>query len=111
MAKAVSPAEAVELARRANEARVEAIRLLAEKRQTVADARDEQQRRLDEVKRETDAQVADAERDDVRAYSAALASGWSADELRKIGFDEPDKKARVRRRSRSAQSAAAAAQE
>ncbi|MDZ8276308.1 hypothetical protein R2Q81_10155 [Microbacterium aquimaris] len=40
-----------------------------------------------------------AEREDVRAYSAALSAGWSAEELRKIGFSEPDKKARTRRRS------------
>jgi len=30
---------------------------------------------------------------------AAIAGGWSTDELRKIGLAEPEKKARVRRRA------------
>jgi len=42
--------------------------------------------------------VGAAERDDVRLYSAATKAGWTADELRKIGFDEPDKQRRVARR-------------
>ena len=39
------------------------------------------------------------EGDDVKAYRAALTDGWSADELRKLGLDEPEKKQRVRRRA------------
>ena len=35
----------------------------------------------------------------VKAYNAAVSAGWSADELRKIGFPEPDKKARAKRRA------------
>ena len=35
----------------------------------------------------------------IRAYNAAQSAGWSADELRKIGLPEPEKKARVRRRA------------
>jgi hypothetical protein len=44
-------------------------------------------------------QIAAAEAADVKAYRAALSDGWSADELRKLGLDEPDKKQRVRRRA------------
>jgi hypothetical protein len=44
-------------------------------------------------------QIAAAEAEDVKAYRAALSDGWSADELRKLGLDEPEKKQRVRRRA------------
>ena len=49
----------------------------------------------------------DAEREHVKAYNAAAAAGWTAEELRKIGFAEPDKKARVRRRATRKPAAAA----
>lgn len=52
---------------------------------------------LDELRE----QIADAEAADVKAYRAALSDGWSADELHKLGLDEPDKKQRVRRRAAS----------
>lgn len=32
-------------------------------------------------------------------HEQAVSAGWSADELRKIGFAEPDKKARTRKRA------------
>lgn len=43
--------------------------------------------------------LAAAESEDTRAYRAALNDGWSADELKKLGVDEPAKQARVRRRA------------
>lgn len=101
MVKVLSPEEAVERARRAQEGRIDAIRGLAEARQATADVTEEVAQKLADVKRETDAQLADAERADVRAYNAAIAAGWSGDELRKVGFDEPEKKKRVARRSRA----------
>jgi hypothetical protein len=103
MARGPSTEEAVQRAQRAQEARIDAVRVLAEARQSTFDANEQAARKLAEVKRETDAQIADAERADVRAYNAAVASGWSVDELRKIGFDEPEKKKRVARRSRAAE--------
>ena len=45
------------------------------------------------------AQVAAAEATDVRAYRAALADGWTAEDLRKLGLDEPAKSQRVQRRA------------
>ena len=60
------------------------VRTLVKARQHLAELREE---------------VATAERDDVRLYAAAIAGGWSTDELRKIGLAEPEKKARVRRRA------------
>lgn len=53
-------------------------------------------------------QVAQAEREDVRLYSAALADGWTTDELRRLGLGEPEKKARVRRRAAQKRTAGAA---
>lgn len=44
-------------------------------------------------------QLGAAELADVKAYRAALSDGWSAEELRKLGLDEPAKKQRVRRRT------------
>lgn len=46
-------------------------------------------------------QLADAEREDVTLYRAALRDGWTADELRELGIGEPAKKARVNRRRTS----------
>ena len=109
MVKVLSPEEAVERARRAQEGRIDAIRGLAEARQATADAAEDAARKLADVKRETDALIAEAERADVRAYNAAMAAGWSADELRKVGFDEPEKKKRVARRSRVPKASIAAA--
>ena len=51
-----------------------------------------------------------AEREDIRLYSAATKAGWSADELRKIGFDQPAKSRRVTQRRRQNNVAAAAAE-
>lgn len=72
---------------------------VAEARQAVTDVREETARELAELQARITDRVSAAERDDVRAWNAALSAGWSADELRKIGFSEPDKKARTRRRS------------
>lgn len=44
-------------------------------------------------------QMADAEREHARLYTAALNDGWTATELKTIGLAEPDKTARVKRRA------------
>ncbi|MBF4636202.1 hypothetical protein ITJ38_17465 [Agreia pratensis] len=98
MAKELSVEEAVQRAQQLQEDRIGAIRGLAQGRQSLADTRDEAGRKLAEVERETAELVAAAEREDSRLYAAALAAGWSAEELRKVGYQEPDKKARVRKR-------------
>lgn len=54
--------------------------------------------RLAQLERENAEQIGAAERDDVGLYSAATKAGWSADELRKIGFDAPAKSRRVARK-------------
>ena len=46
--------------------------------------------------------ISAAERDDIRLYGAATKAGWSADELRKIGFDAPAKTRRVARKRATA---------
>ncbi|CAM5538551.1 hypothetical protein [Leifsonia shinshuensis] len=101
MTKVLSPEEAVARAQRAQEGRIDAIRTLAEARQNSADVANEVARKLAEVKATTDAQLTEAERTDLRAYNAAIAAGWSVDDLRKVGFDEPEKKKRIARRSRA----------
>jgi hypothetical protein len=72
--------------------RINSVRALVTARQALDDLRE---------------QIAAAEAEDVQAYRAALSDGWSADELRKLGLDEPEKKQRVRRRSTSRKSPAA----
>ena len=99
MAKTLSVDEALERAQRAQEARMGAIRAVAEARQIVVDVREETDRELAEFQRRIADRVATAEREDVRAFNAALSAGWTVDELRKIGFPEPDKKVRTRRRA------------
>ena len=98
MAKEPSVEEAIEAANRIQADRITAIRRVGEARQNLADVREAAARRLAEVERENAEQIAAAEREDVKQYNAAQAAGWSADELRKIGYPEPDKKARVRKR-------------
>ena len=74
--------------------RIESVRVRAKGRQGRADLRE---------------QVAEAEREDVRRYGAALSAGWTPEELHKIGYTEPDKVARVRRRATSPRTSSAAA--
>ncbi|WP_344298086.1 hypothetical protein [Agromyces neolithicus] len=99
MAKTLSKDELVERARAFEADRINAIHVLADAHQNITNVREAAERELAEVARQTAARVADAEGDEVRAYSAAIAAGWTPDALRKIGFGEPDKKARVRRKS------------
>lgn len=98
MAKELSVEEAIERAQRIQEGRIGTIRGLAEARQNLADVRESVVTRLAEVERETAEQVAAAEREDVKQYGAAQAAGWSVEELRKVGYAEPAKKVRVRKR-------------
>lgn len=95
----LTPDEAIERARRLHDDRLTAVRSVPEARQSLNDVRDETAHELADLQARIAERIAAAEREDVRAYSAALSAGWSADELRKIGFSEPDKKARTRRRS------------
>jgi hypothetical protein len=99
MATHLSPEEAIERARRIQDDRLNSVRVVAEARQALVDVRDETDRELAELQARIADRVGTAEREDIRAYNAAISAGWSADELRKIGFSEPDKKARVRRRT------------
>lgn len=99
MATEPSIEEIVERAKRVQEDRIMAIRAVAETRQKLADVRTETARELAEVQVRIAERVAEAERADIRAYNASLSAGWSPEELHKIGFNEPEKKARARRRT------------
>ena len=99
MATQLTPEEAVERAQRLQDDRLNAVRGVAEARQSLVDVQEETARELADLQAHIAQRIADAEREDVRAYNAALSAGWSADELRKIGLPEPDKKARTRRRA------------
>ena len=99
MATQLTPEEAIERARRLQDDRLNAVRSVAEARQALVDVREQTDRELSELHARIAERIANAERDDVRAYSAAVSAGWTAEELRKIGFSEPDKKARTRRRA------------
>lgn len=87
MATTHSPDTIETRARELLNSRIASVRLLVKTRQT-----------LDEQR----ANVAAAEVEDVKAYRAALSDGWSADELRKLGLDEPAKQQRVRQRGTAA---------
>ena len=99
MARVPTPEEAIERAQRAQDERMQSIRALAIARQNVVDAREQAERDRAEQEARIAERVGEAEREDVKAYGGATGAGWSADELRKIGFSEPDKKARTQRRS------------
>ncbi|RJK92505.1 hypothetical protein [Vallicoccus soli] len=89
----LSPDAVADAAQRLLNDRINAVRALAEARQARNDAR---------------AQLDEAERADAAAYAAAQRAGWSTDELRKVGFDEPTRKAPGRpRRQRTTRSTSA----
>lgn len=101
MAKNPTPQQAVEAARRAHDERLHAVRALAEARQNVVDVRESSARDVEAAKAKAAADIAAAELADVKAWDAALRAGWQGPELRRIGFTEADKRARVRRRRAS----------
>lgn len=109
MAKELSPEEAVERAQRAMDNRLTSVRELARSRQEVANVRAESAARLAEFEREEREKVDAAERDDARAYSAAIDAGWTPAELRKIGFAEAGKKRAPRQRNARKSSSSEAA--
>jgi hypothetical protein len=89
MTTSPSPDAAAEAAQRLLNDRVDAVRALAKSRQARNDVR---------------AQLDEAERADAAAYAAAQRAGWTAEELRKVGFDEASRKpvGRPRRAPRAA---------
>lgn len=99
MAQEPSVEEAIERARRVQDDRIKTIEVVAKARQNVADVRDETARELAEFQARIAERVGEAERADVKAFNAALSAGWSVEELKKIGFGEPEKKTRARRRT------------
>lgn len=72
-----------EQARRILDSRIESVTRLVTTRQRIADLKQ---------------QLADAERDDKKAYVKALKDGWSEEELRKLGLENAAAKRRASRR-------------
>lgn len=99
MATTPTPEEAVERARLAQDQRIETVRKLAQARQELATEREEADRERANLEARIKERAQLFEAADVKAYSAATTAGWTPEELRKIGFPEPEKKRRVRRRS------------
>ncbi len=97
MTKIPTPDEAVARAEEVQRDRMSTIRRVASARQNLTDARSDAERRRADLERELSAQLAAAEAEDLRAYTAATSVGWSVAELRQIGFTEPAKRARRRR--------------
>lgn len=74
----IAPAPSYEdNARALLDARMDTIRALAATRQKCADKR---------------AELAVADREDAAAFAAAVRAGWSAEELKKVGFDDPGRR-------------------
>lgn len=99
MANTPTPEEAVERARRSQEQRIETVRVLAQTRQKLTIEREAADRERAELEARLKDRMREHEAADAKAFSAATAAGWTPEELRKIGFPEPEKKRRVRRRS------------
>lgn len=92
MARELDLEAAESKARELLDARISSVRGLVRAAQAEADVR---------------VQMQTAEREHARAYAAAINDGWTPDELRKLGLQDPERKARApRRRSASARSAA-----
>lgn len=90
--------EAVERAEQAQRNRVEAVRELAAQAHELdaITTRHETERQDLDQRHKNESKV--AENNHLSAYSAALKQGWTAAELKKIGFPEPAKKKRTQRR-------------
>ncbi|WP_422117878.1 hypothetical protein [Brachybacterium sp. UNK5269] len=73
--------------------------MLAQTRQDFIDERAAADRERAELEARLKERMREYEAADVKAFSAATAAGWTPEELRKIGFAEPEKKRRVRSRS------------
>lgn len=99
MTKELNVNEVVERARRAQENRLAVIQGLAEAQQNVANVRADAADRIAKIEAEANALVADAERHHASEYQGAQRVGWSPDELKSLGFNEPDKNARTRKRA------------
>lgn len=82
MASTPNVDEAVDLARQSQEDKIEAVRKLAEARQTVEDVK---------------TQLSAAEGADLKAWNHAVSLGWPETELKRIGFKEPEKKRRPKK--------------
>jgi len=97
-------AQAIEAAaRELLDSRVAAVRALAAARQRTADER----KRITQLEREQQAALAQLDRDDADAHAKALQAGWTAAELKRLGFNGAVAKRPVRRAKRGAQSTAA----
>lgn len=94
--------QAVERAMRAQDDKIAAIRELAKARQLLADVKETAAQKVTMLVQEKAELIGTAERDDIRLYGAATKAGWSADELRKIGFDAPAKARRAARKRATA---------
>lgn len=94
-----TPDEAIARARALQDERITVIRSVAEARQKVDDVREQTTRELSDLQERIAQRLGEAEGEDARAYAAALSAGWTPEEMRRIGFTEPAKKARVRRRA------------
>ncbi|MBX9246707.1 hypothetical protein ICW40_18110 [Actinotalea ferrariae] len=91
--RGLSVEDAQRQARALLDARITSVTALVTARQHLADLRE---------------QVEQAEREDMRLYGAAIADGWTADELRRLGIAQPERKARARRRATARRSASSA---
>lgn len=101
MAKTPTVDQAVERARRAQADRIEVVRALATARQALTDEHAAAAERIAAVAHDNAERARAFDLEDVRAYQAALRAGWTRDELRRIGFDEPPKIRRARRKKAS----------
>lgn len=72
------------------DSRIESVTALVKARQRVTDLKE---------------QLAEAQREDKRAYIRATKDGWSTDELKKLGLENPAAANRRRTRERSADTA------
>lgn len=99
MANELNVDEIMDRAKRAQESRLAAIQRVVEARQALIDERAATDKELAELQATIAQRLTASQQNDLRAYTASLAAGWTPEELKKIGFAEPEKKARARRRT------------
>lgn len=99
MATTPTPEDVAERVRRSQEQRIETEWELAESRQALTDQREAADRERAKLEARSKNKLREREAAEVEAYSKTTFAEWIFEELRKIGFPEPEKKRPARCRT------------
>lgn len=109
MPKPISRRDVTARAEQVLNQRREAVNTLADAQGAVDDLTAAFARELEDLRAAQSIRLKDAATQNTRAWASALSAGWSEDELRQLGFTEPEVKTRARRTRKTSSTGTAAA--